>query len=98
MLEQFIDPLWWHHQVPLLILEVLLPLISHLSCLFYHALNFVWMERIENLEEEISLRRFTIKIGEVISDVRPIIDLSQDILDSEPRPVRNSLSWHLLLT
>ena len=97
MFEQFVDPFRRHYYVPLPILEVLLPLISHFSGLLNHALNLIRVKRIENFEEEISFWKLPIVVRKIFSYERPVPNLAIYVLDVQAWPVRNRLSRDFLL-
>ena len=98
VLKQLVDPLRWHHQAPLPVLEVLLAFVTQLSSFIYHAFHLIWMQRIEYFEEEVAFWQFTIILWKVVSDVWPIPNLSIDIFHCQPRPVRHGLGRYLFLS
>ena len=97
MLEELVDPLWRHHQAPLPILEIFLAIVAHLTGLIDHTLDLVRVKRVEDLKKEVAFWELVVPVGQVVTDIGPIPDLTVDILDRQPRPVRHSLSWHFLL-
>ena len=80
------------------ILEVLLAFVSHLTGLINHTLDLVRMQRIEHLEKEVAFGELIVPVGQIVTDVIPIPDLTVDVLHRQPRPVRHSLRRHLLLS
>ena len=97
MLEELVDPLRRHLQAPLPVLEVLLPRVAPRAGLFDHALDLIWMERVEHLEEEVPLWELVVPVGQVMKDVGPLMDLRVDVLHGQPGPVRHRLCRNLRL-
>ena len=98
MLKELVDPLRRHHQAPLPVLEIFLALVATLTGLFDHCLDFVRMERVEHLKEEVAFRKLIVVFGQVITHIGPIPDLSVNILHRQPGPVWHGLGWHFRLS
>jgi len=89
--KKLVDPLRWHHQAPLPILEILLAFIAVLAGLLYHHLHLVRMESIQHFKEEIPLWELVVPVGQVLNDIGPLIDLWINVLHGQPGPMRYCL-------
>ena len=97
--EQLINDLRLEEQTPLLVLYICL--LGHsLSRRFRdHDLDSFRVQPIENLPKELSFWQLVlIVVREMLFDAFPIVDLWQNVLDRELRPVRDRLGRYISLS